>query len=160
MDLKRSQCIWQQWPPHQKKIQKVCCCLLTGPRTCGRYLCSIDKLSYPSLSIFSFLLYLLLFLKSSRTFILLLLLLILLPSSVLQWHHEAGNFLSEYDRSNWLFYLGYYLEVSSSLVYVQELSLTILSSPFSSSTTFQSSRSTSAPFFSVSRSLSHIKQCY
>ena len=25
-----------------------------------------------------------------------------LPSSVLQWHHEGGNFFSEYDRSNWL----------------------------------------------------------
>ena len=36
------------------------------------------------------------------------------------------------------------------------LSLSILSSPFSSSTTFQSS---SAPIFLVSRSLTHIKQC-
>ena len=48
-------------------------------------------------------------------------LLISLASSVLQWHHEEGNFFSEYDRSNWLFYVGYYLEVSSSLLYVQEL---------------------------------------
>jgi hypothetical protein len=75
-------------------------------------------------------------------------LLLSLPSSVLQWHH-GGNFFSEYDQFNWLFYLGYYLEVSSSLLYVQELvdyllSLAILSSSFSSSTTFQSSPNISA----------------
>jgi hypothetical protein len=40
-----------------------------------------------------------------------------LPPSVLQWNHEGGNFLSEYDRSNWLFYVGYYLEVSSPLIW-------------------------------------------
>ena len=32
------------------------CCLLAGPRTCGRYLFSIAKLSFPSFSIFSALL--------------------------------------------------------------------------------------------------------
>ena len=48
-------------------------------------------------------------------------LLLSLPSSVLQWHHEGGNFFSEYERSNWFFYVGYYLEVSSSLLYGQEL---------------------------------------
>jgi hypothetical protein len=41
-------------------------------------------------------------------------LLLSLPSSVLQWHHERCNFFSEYDRSNDLFYVGYY-------TYVQEL---------------------------------------
>ena len=30
------------------------------------------------------------------------------------------NFLSDYDQSNWVFYVGYYLEVSASLLYVQE----------------------------------------
>jgi hypothetical protein len=48
-------------------------------------------------------------------------LLLSLLSSVLQWHHEGGNFFSEYDQSNLLFYVGYYLEVSSSLLYGQEL---------------------------------------
>jgi hypothetical protein len=27
----------------------------------------------------------------------------------------------EYDQSNWLFYIGYYLEVPFSLLYVEEL---------------------------------------
>ena len=84
------------------------------------------------------------------------------PSSVLQWNHEGGNLFSEYDRFNWLLYVGYYSEVPSSLLDVRELvhqllSLTILSSPFSSCTKFQSSPITSAPIFLVSRSLSHIK---
>ena len=39
------------------------------------------------------------------------------------------------------------------------LSFAILSSPFSSSTTFQSSPNTSAPIFLLSRSLSHINPC-
>jgi hypothetical protein len=34
-------------------------------------------------------------------------LILTLPSSVLQWHHEEGNFFSEYDQFNWLFYVGY-----------------------------------------------------
>ena len=54
-----------------------------------------------------------------------LFLLLSLPSSVLQWHHEGGNFSSEFDRSNWLFNVGYYLEVSS-LLYVQELIVVIM----------------------------------
>ena len=49
------------------------------------------------------------------------LLLLLIPSSVLQRHHEKGNFFSEYDQYNWLFYVGYYLKVSSYILYVQEL---------------------------------------
>ena len=36
-------------------------------------------------------------------------LLLSLPSSVLQWHHVEGNFFSEYDQCNWIFYIGYYL---------------------------------------------------
>ena len=48
------------------------------------------------------------------------------------WHHEKGNFFSECDQSNWLFYVAYYLEIFSSLLYFQEplhqlLSLTKLS---------------------------------
>ena len=113
-------------------------------------LCSIDKLSFPSISIF-IAQYLLLFLKSSRSSV------FLLPStlpSVLQWHHEGGNFFSEYCQSNWRFYIGYYLEVSSSLLYVQELIdyllyLLILSSLFSSSTRFQNSPNISTPIFLV-----------
>jgi hypothetical protein len=62
-----------------------------------------------------------LFLKSSRTCVLLLLHGTPFTSViVLQWHHEAGNFFSEYNQSTLLFYIGYYLEVSSSLLYVQE----------------------------------------
>ena len=41
--------------------------------------------------------------------------------NVPQWHQEGGNFFSEYDQSICLFYVGYYLEVSSSLLYVQKL---------------------------------------
>ena len=67
------------------------------------------------------------------------------------------------NMSNWLFYAGYYLEVPFSLLYVQKrnylLCITILSSPFSSRTTFESSSNISAPIFLVSRSLSDIKQC-
>ena len=43
-----------------------------------------------------------------------------LQSSVLQWHREEGNFFWEYDQYKWIFYEGYYLEVSSSPLYVQE----------------------------------------
>ena len=67
----------------------------------------------------------------------------------------------QYNQTKWLFNVGYYSEVSSSLLYVQELfhwllSLAILSSPFSSNTTFQSSPNIPTPIFLVSRSLSHI----
>ena len=37
------------------------------------------------------------------------------------WHHEGGNFFSQYNKSNRLFYVGYYLEASSSLLFAQEL---------------------------------------
>ena len=67
--------------------------------------------------------YLLLFLKSSKAVFFFLLL--SPPSYILQWQHEGRSFFSEYDQSNWLFYVrGYYLEVSSSLLYVQELGFT------------------------------------
>ena len=61
------------------------------------------------------------------------------------------------------FCVGYYIEVSSSLLYGQELvhyllSLTILSSPFSSST-FRSSPNASAPMLLVSKSVSHTVRC-
>ena len=107
--------------------------------------------------------YLLLFPKSSRSCVL------LLPTpftSVIcsSTDHERGKFFSEHGQSNWIFLkVGYYLEVSSPLLFVQEivrylLSLTMLSSPFSSSTTYQSSPNTSARIFLVSKSLSHVKQ--
>ena len=91
--------------------------------------------------------YILLFLKSCKTYVL------LLPTpftsvictSMASWRRQ---FVLRIWQSNWLFYVGYYLEVSSSLLYGQELhwlfSLTILSFPFSSSATFRSSPNTSA----------------
>ena len=103
----------------------------------------------------------LLFLKSSRSCV------ILLPTTFTSvicpsMHHEGGNFFSEYDRSNWLFYLGYNLELSSSLLRSRTCSLvtslTIVSSTFSFSTIFQSSPNTSAPIFLVCRSLSPMLQ--
>ena len=60
---------------------------------------SIDKLSFTSILIFNFLL-------------------LLFPSSVLHWH-EGDNFFSEYDQSNWIFYVEYYLEVFSSPLFVE-----------------------------------------
>ena len=42
-----------------------------------------------------------------------------LLSPALQWHHREGNFFLEYDQYNWLFYVGWYLEMSSSLQYIQ-----------------------------------------
>ena len=78
--------------------------LIRGPRANGRYLCSIDKLSSQSFSIFSVLLQLptsssvsqIIQELCSAVFFFFFLLLSL-PSSVLQWHHEGGNFFSEYD---------------------------------------------------------------
>ena len=68
--------------------------------------CSIDKLSFPPFSIFSVLLQLPISYSVSQikelcpssfySFHLL--------SSVLQWRHDEGNLLSEYNQSNWLFY--------------------------------------------------------
>ena len=57
-------------------------------------------------------------------------LLLSLPSSVLQWHHEGGNIFSEYDQSNCLFYVGYYLEVSSSLNTFNNLFISYFLWPF------------------------------
>ena len=53
--------------------------------------------------------YLLLFLKSSWNCV-------LLPTSF-----TSIIYFFKYDQSNWLFYVRYYLEVSSSVLYVQEL---------------------------------------
>jgi hypothetical protein len=36
--------------------------------------------------------------------------------TMFQWYHEEGNFFLKYDQSNWFFYVGYYLEVSNSLL--------------------------------------------
>ena len=72
-----------------------------------------------------------------------------LPLSLLQEHHDGGNFLAECDQSNWLFYVRYYtiLYVYGQELVHQLLSLTIYSSAFSSCTTFQSSPNTSVPIF-------------
>ena len=37
-------------------------------------------------------------------------------TSLFQWHHEESNFFWEYGQFNCLFYVWYYLEVSSSLL--------------------------------------------
>ena len=93
--------------------------------------------------------YLLLFLKSKE----------LCSSSSYSFHFRYLSFndimmeaISPQNMTN--FYVWYYLEVPSSLLFVQELvhlllSLAILSSPFSFSTTFQSSPNISAPIFLV-----------
>jgi len=44
---------------------------------------------------------------------------LLLPSSILQLHHEEGNFFLEYVQSNWLFNAWYGLKASSSILFVQ-----------------------------------------
>ena len=89
---------------------------MTGPRTYGRYLCLINcrlhifNLQLPHLApnIFSCF-------SNHLGAVFFIFLLLLLPPSLHQWHHEGGNFFWEYDQSNWLFYVGYYLEVSSWL---------------------------------------------
>ena len=58
---------------------------------------------------------------SDRQVALFFFLLLSFPLSILQRHHEEGNFFSEYDQSNWFFYKGYYLEGSLSLLCVEEL---------------------------------------
>ena len=109
------------------------------------FLCSIDKLWFPSFRSSASNIFVCLLNHQSLVFFFFLLL--SLPSSVVQLHYEGGNFFSEFE---------YYLEVSSSLLCVQEFVLTILSSLFSSSTTtFHNSPNTSAPIFLVSRSLRH-----
>jgi hypothetical protein len=45
----------------------------------------------------------------------LLFFLLSLLSYVFQWHHEGGNFFSEYDQFNWLFYALYFFIVLFSL---------------------------------------------
>ena len=42
-------------------------------------------------------------------------LLLSLPLCVLQCHHDGDSFFSEYDRSNWLFYEGYYLDIITDI---------------------------------------------
>ena len=60
------------------------------------YVASISIFAYSSL-------YLLLFLKSSRICVVLIPT-PFIPSFLLQWHHEGGNFFSEYDQCNWLLF--------------------------------------------------------
>jgi hypothetical protein len=74
--------------------------------------------------------YLLLFFSNHLGAVFFFFLLLSLPLFVLQWHYEGGNFFSEYDQSNWLFYIGYYLEVSSSLLYGRTCSLVPFSGHF------------------------------
>ena len=94
--------------------------LISRSKDYGRYLCSIDILPFPYLFdlqlpplasniVFFFIIH------QGAVFFIFFFLLFSLPSSVLQWHHEGGNFFSEYDRSNWLFYVGFYLEVFKNL---------------------------------------------
>ena len=95
-------------------------------KICISSLCSTDKLSFLSFQSSASSQYLLLFLKSSRSCVL------LLPTtftsnicpSMASW--RIINFFSEYDQFNWLFYVRYYLEMSSSLLYVQELVLVLV----------------------------------
>ena len=131
------------------------CCLLAGPWTYGRYVFlpyvglihfHLFYLQLPPLAPNIFCCF-----SNHQGAVFFFFLLLFLQSSVTQWRNDGGNFFLEYDQSNWLFYVRYYLEVSSSLLYVQELvhlllSPTILSSPFSSSSTFRSSPTTSGPW--------------
>jgi hypothetical protein len=128
---------------------------------CLSSLSSIDKLSFPSISIFSSKFFFFCFPNHNGPVFFFLGLSV--PSSVFQYHHEGGNFFSEYDQSNCLLRRILFRSVlfsplpsrTCSLV----TSLTILPSPFSSSTTFQSFPNISDSIFLVSRSLSHMKQC-
>ena len=82
-------------------------------------------------------------------------------SSVLQWHNEEGNFFSEYDQSNWLLYVGNYLQSSPSLLYVLWTSLPITCSDYFIFPILPNSKFSKyfTPMFIVSRCLSNIKQC-
>ena len=84
-------------------------------------------------------------------------LLFYLPSSVLQRHQEEGNFFLKYNQCNWLLYVLFSLILSrtSSLV-----TFSILSSPFSSCTTFRSSPNIYAPIFSLSKFQSYTDDYY
>ena len=133
--------------------------------TCFSSMYSIDKTSFPSILIFRFLLQLPI---SSSVFQIIK---ELCSSSSYSFHFRHLSFIgimkeaiSSQNMTYPVGYVEYYLEVPSSLLYIQVfvhylLSLVILSPLFSSSNTFQSSPNTSAPIFLVSRSLSHIKQC-
>ena len=70
-----------------------------------------------------------LFLNSSRNCFFFFLL-ILFPSTVLQWHHEGGNFFSQYDQSNWIFYVGYYLRCTKALNRSRKLDSSRLANAF------------------------------
>jgi hypothetical protein len=69
-------------------------------KMCVSSLCSIDKLSFASFSVFGFLLY---YVVPNIFFCF----------SYRQRHHEEGKFFSEYDQNNWFLYVEYYLEVFS-----------------------------------------------
>ena len=76
--------------------------------------CSIDKLLFPTFLIF--ILFLQLPISSSVSHIIQKLCSLSYSfhlSSFLRCHQEEGNFFSGHDQSNWLFYVRYYLEVSS-----------------------------------------------
>ena len=157
--------------PGQSDISQVLLSVLLVSKSmdlrkiCISSLCLIHKLLFPSVLIFNFLLQLSIFCFVSQ-------IIKELCSSAysFQFRRLSFNgtmkkaiFFSEYDQSNWLFQIGYNLEAPASLLYVEEflhqlLSPTILSSVFTSSTTFRSSPNTSVPIFFVFRSLSHIKQ--
>ena len=91
--------------------------------SCIFFLYSIDKLSFSSILVFSFLFQLPIFSSDSQIFKELCSSssYSFLPSSLLQWHFEDGNLFSEYDQPNWIFYLGYCLELSYFLLHVQKL---------------------------------------
>ena len=72
-------------------------------------------------------------------------LLLSLPSSVLQWHHDGANFFLEYDRYNWLSYVGYYLCVLFSPIRSRTCSLVTFSDHFIFSIILQH------PFLKLSR---------
>ena len=102
------------------------CCLLAGPWTSGRCFLLLDW--YTVVCIFFFLpsafsfssKYLLLFLKPRRCCVLFLPILVtsLICPSMASWSRQ---FLLRKTNPIFFFYVRYYLEVSSSLVYVQEL---------------------------------------
>ena len=133
---------------------RVCICFYVRLINCCFHLFRSSAFSFSSQ-------YILLCLKASRSCVLLI-----TPfhqSFFLQWHHEGCNFFSKYHHSNWILYEGYYLEMSSSVLYIQKLcqllSLAILSSPLFYDTKFQSSPNSSTPILLVSRTLSYIKHC-
>ena len=115
--------------------------LLADTRTYGRHICSIGKLSSPYSSIFSFLLQLPVPCSVPQV------IKELWSSSSYSFHFHHMAFLRMI-----LFRTVLFSPIRSRIVH-QLLSLTILSFPFSSSTTFRSSPNISAPISLVSRSL-------